>query len=246
MMHSVNGKRPLIGCMTYRKTVPHPGLEVCSLASSYIESVSLAGGVPVLIPFSLNEEALKISLSQVDGILLPGGGDIEPQRYNGNSHPKLRGMDRERDQADLFAARYAVTRGRPLLAICRGHQVLNVALGGSMWEDIATQVSDDIFHDTYGTLPRNALPHTVDIQTDSKLFGIIGRETSPVNSIHHQGIRDLADELVVTAVAPDGVIEGIEVPGHPFAIGVQWHPECLIHDDSAMLRLFEGLIEASC
>ena len=205
----------------------------------------MAGGVPVLIPFFLNEEALEISLSQMDGILLPGGGDIEPHWYNGDDHPALRGMDRQRDQADLFAARYAVAHQKPLLAICRGHQVLNVALGGSMWEDVASQVSNEILHDTYGKLPRNALPHTVDIQPDSKLFRIIGRETSPVNSIHHQGVHELGEGLVVTAVAPDGVIEGIELPGHPFAIGVQWHPECIIHDDPAMRRLFEGLVEAS-
>lgn len=244
-MPAANGKRPLIGCMTYRKTVAQPGIEVCSLASTYIESVIMAGGVPLLIPFSLNEEALEISLSQVDGILLPGGGDIEPHQYNGCNHPKLRGMDSERDRADLFAARYAVAQQKPLLAICRGHQVLNVALGGSMWEDVASQISDEISHDICGKQPRNSLLHTVDIQPDSKLFEIVGRETSPVNSIHHQGVRELGEGLVVTAVAPDGVIEGIELPEHPFAIGIQWHPECLVHDDPAMLRLFEGLVEAS-
>ena len=212
---------------------------------SYTEAITEAGGVPLLIPLGLTEAALLTVLDRVDGVLLPGGGDIEPEFYRGRSHLSLWGIDSERDRTELILAREAVQQRKPILAICRGIQVLNVALGGTLWEDIGSMVPNALEHDLTNGTPRNHLAHPVQIRPDSHLARIIGKTECKVNSIHHQAIRDLAPELMVTAHAPDNVIEGAEIPDHPFAVAVQWHPENLISDDPAMLALFRGLVEAA-
>ena len=142
-------------------------------------------------------------------------------------------------------SRLAIERRKPILAICRGIQVLNVALGGTLWEDIDSMVPGAIEHDTKNGERRNHLSHDVTIQPDSLLAKVMGRTECRVNSIHHQAIRELAPGLQVTALAPDDIIEGAEIPGHPFAVAVQWHPESLISDDPAMLSLFRALVDAS-
>lgn len=239
-------KRPLIGCTTYRKTADQtPPIEIIGLMPSYIEAVVAAGGLPVLIPLGLPEPELRAILARVDGVLLPGGGDIEPAVYCGNGHETVYGVDSDRDRVELFVAQQAVQQKTPLLAICRGHQVLNVALGGTLWEDLQTMMPQAIRHDNFRVFPRNHISHPVEVVPDSLIARWMGRTEIPVNSLHHQGVRQLAPALRATAVAPDGLIEGCEVPGHPFAVSVQWHPENLIHDDPTMLHLFEGLVAAA-
>jgi len=242
----VNSPLPLIGCTTYKKTVPqNQPIEVYGLMPSYTEAISAAGGVPVLIPLGLSEEQLYAIFHRVDGIMLPGGGDIEPDLYHGNPHKSLWGIDPERDRTEFVLSRAAVQHNKPLLAICRGFQVLNVALGGTLWEDIRSMVPNAVEHDISNGSPRNHLSHTVTIRQDSVLARVLGKKECRVNSIHHQAIRDVAPELMVTAHAPDNVIEGAEIPSHPFAVAVQWHPENLIADDSAMLSLFRSLVKAA-
>jgi len=239
-------QRPLIGCTTYRKTADQdPPIELFGLMPTYVDAIVAAGGVPILIPLGLSDEALQAIFERVDGLLLPGGGDIEPEFYRGQPHTSLWGIDRDRDRVEFFMARAAVAQPKPLLAICRGHQVFNVALGGTLWVDVSSQMPDAIKHDYFGVHPRNYAAHSVKLQPNSKLSLCLGRDQTDVNSLHHQGIRDLAPELAAVAVAPDGLVEAVEIVGHPFAIGVQWHPENLIHDDPAMLSLFKGLVAAS-
>lgn len=242
-----SSKRPLIGCTTYRKTVgDNPPMPVMGLASAYTEAIQAAGGIPVLIPLGLDEAGLEAILAQVDGILLPGGGDINPSLYNGDKrHATLRDIDDDRDRVEMWLARTAVTRNIPLLAICRGHQIFNVALGGTLWQDVASQNTIAIKHDFFRQLPRHHLAHDVSLTTGSCLAQCLQMETVPVNSLHHQGIRDLAPGLTATAVAPDGLVEGIEAAGHPFAVGVQWHPENLTIVAPVMMGLFRGLVEAA-
>jgi putative glutamine amidotransferase len=240
------GTRPLIGMTTYRKMADQsPPIEIIGLMPSYIESIVAAGGLPVLIPLGLGEAELNEILTRVDGLLLPGGGDIEPSVYRGGLHDTMYGIDPDRDRVELAVARRAVKIQKPLLAICRGHQILNVALGGTLWEDVKTFMPQAIRHDHFHGLPRNHMAHCVTAVPDSQIVRMMGKTEINVNSLHHQGVRDLAPELRVTAVAPDGLVEGTEVPGHPFAVSVQWHPENLIYDDPAMLSLFKGLIEAA-
>ena len=237
--------RPIIGCTTYRKRISQASpIDIIGLMPSYIEAIKAAGGIPLLIPLGLSEEELQVIFQRLDGVLLPGGGDIEPSVYNGRSDVAVSDVDRERDQTEIFMTRAAVEKQKPILAICRGIQVFNVALGGTLWEDIATLMPEALNHDMPNGLPRNYLVHEVTVKPDSMLARTMGVTTRRVNSMHHQALRDLAPDLTVTATAPDGVIEGAEVPDHPFAVGVQWHPEILVNDDPAMLSLFKGLVQA--
>lgn len=239
-------QRPLIGVTTYRKTADqNPPIEIIGLMPAYLNAVVAAGGVPIMIPLGLADEDLHAILPRIDGLLLPGGGDIDPAAYQGAAHATLWGIDNDRDRVEITVVRAAVAQQKPMLAICRGHQLLNVALGGSLFEDIAALKSDAIRHDFYRVFPRNYFAHSIQATPDSQIARLLGRSEFQVNSLHHQGIRALAPELTATAVAPDGLIEGVEVAGHPFAVGVQWHPENLITDDPSMLGLFQGLITAA-
>jgi putative glutamine amidotransferase len=244
-LSSLAAARPIIGLTTYRKKSRDTNRRLFGLMRSYVEAVSAGGGIPLLIPLGVSNEDLLTVIARVDGLVLPGGGDIDPKFYQGNKHQALRGIDRDRDRVEVFLAQQAIKLEIPLLAICRGHQVLNVALGGTMWEDLASQRVDGIKHDYYQLGSRTDLQHSVELYPGSRLAAIMGREKTPVNSLHHQGVRDIAPDLVVSAVAPDGLVEGLEVDGHSFAVAVQWHPENLIGNDPAMLALFEALVTAS-
>lgn len=215
-----------------------------ALTEAYIQAVQQAGGIPLLIPLGLDEADLKQILAGIDGLLLPGGGDVDPAYYQQTQNGLFKRVDPDRDRVEILAAQTAVAQEKPLLAICRGHQVFNVALGGSLWADVPSQVPGAANHDYDETHPRNYTAHAVTIRPDSRLASYLGAETA-VNSLHHQAIRDLAPGLAVTATAPDGVIEAVELPDHPFAIGVQWHPEWLIADDPAMRKLFAGFVAAA-
>ena len=238
--------RPLIGLTTYRKTsVKANPVAVYALMPSYVEAVIAAGGVPLLIPLGLDEEALGTLLARLDGLLLTGGGDIAGEHYD-SAHPDfIFDVDPDRDRVELFLAREALAKDVPLLAICRGHQLMNVALGGSLYEDVLRLMPSAIKHDYWGEYPRNLLSHEVTVCADSLLARRLGRTTVRVNSLHHQGVRDVAPGLVASAHAPDGLIEGLEAPDRRYALGVQWHPENLIYDAPPMLSLFQGLVEAA-
>lgn len=244
-MIATKGK-PLIGCTTYRKISDQtPPIDILGLMPSYLEAIVAAGGVPVMIPLGLSDDDLRIVIQQMDGILLPGGGDIKPSVYLGNGHPTVVGIDEDRDRVELTVARTAVAQQKPLLAICRGLQVLNVALGGTLWEDVELLMPQAMHHEYVHTHPRHYLAHSVTIESDSLLARQLGTTETTVNSLHHQGVRRLADTLRATAVAPDGLIEGVEVINHPYAVGVQWHPENIIDNAPHMLGLFQGLVEAA-
>lgn len=240
--------RPIIGCASYHKIVTRdPYLEMFGMSVRYMEALIAAGAIPVAIPPDLDQGSLQIVLERVDGLLLTGGGDIDPRRYNGHHiHATVSGIDGKRDEAELFIAREAVARGLPLLAICRGHQVLNVALGGTLWQDVADEMPRAMVHDYHRPgLGYDVLVHTVILEPGSHLAELLGETHCWVNSLHHQGVRDLASKLLATAVAPDGLVEGVEVIGHPFAVGVQWHPEHIVKNAPAMLALFQGLAAAA-
>lgn len=239
--------RPLIGCATYRKTVDQdPPIEVYGLMPSYVRAILSAGGLPLLIPLALSAEELQALLPRLDGILLPGGGDIEPAYYGGNDDdPTVRGVDKLRDRFELSLIRHAVQTDKPLLAICRGIQVFNVALGGSLWEDISSQMPGAMRHDYFEEWQRDHLAHEVTVRPGSLLHDILSSDMIRVNSLHHQGIRALAPDLRASATAPDSLIEAVEIEGHPFALGVQWHPENILQAEPRMTLLFRRFVTAA-
>ena len=243
----MNSHKPIIGLTTYRKVAAQSNpIPLYALMPSYVDAIAAAGGVPVLIPLGLDEEALQVLFERLDGILLTGGGDVDTAFYGGERPDLIDGVDTDRDRVELFLARAAYEQEKPTLAICRGHQVLNVALGGTLYEDIASLMPDASKHDYFGEHPRTYRPHSVAIEPGSMLAEILsGSAEVQVNSLHHQGIRDLAPALAPAAFAPDGLIEAVEAPDLPFMLGVQWHPENLAPDDPEMRAIFKTFVTAA-
>lgn len=233
---------PLIGITTRQAPSPD-GLQAFSLLRAYADAVLEAGGEPLLIPASLPSDHAHRVLERLGGIILSGGGDIHPRFSPGPLHPLIDETDDERDALELELVRLAVEHRKPLLGICRGCQVLNVALGGTLYTHLPDQFPGALQHSFPGR-HRRLLAHTVQIRKDSRLAQILGTEALSVNSLHHQGIERVGNGLQPNAWSPDGLVEGIEMPQHPFIIGVQWHPEWLT-DQEPMRRLFHALIEAS-
>ncbi len=213
---------------------------------AYVEAVAAAGGIPVLIPLNLSGSALRALYDSLDGILLAGGGDIAPAIYGEPPHEKLGEVDDERDRVEMELARLALAGGMPLLGICRGIQVLNVAAGGTLYQDIAAQQPGALRHDCGADdYPRNHLAHRVHITPDSRLATALGVTSALVNSRHHQAVKAIAPEMAIVAHSPDGIVEGIESPTHPFAVGVQWHPENLAAGADGRRGLFEAFVAAA-
>jgi putative glutamine amidotransferase len=235
--------KPLIGITTFR-TDSGRGYTYFSLTESYVRAVSASGALPVMIPLGLAEEDLDRIREKLDGLVLSGGGDMDPKRYGGPSHSSVGEIDADRDRVELYLARQFAGSRRPLLGICRGLQVLNVALGGTLHADITAQRPGSIAHDLWPGRGYDHAHHVVRIEEETRLAEILGEPMVEVNSLHHQGIRDLAPGLIPAAYASDGLIEAFELPDHPFGLAVQWHPERLA-GDRAMPRLFEALTEAA-
>lgn len=208
-----------------------------------IRAVTEAGGVPVLIPNAFDGRKLEAVLDVVDGILLPGGVDVDPHLYGEEPVSGLGEFDPEWDAVDVVVARLALERDVPVLGICRGMQVLNVAGGGTLYQDIPSQVRGALKHSQRG--PRWAASHSVEIAHDSRLAGLLGTTGLRVNSFHHQSVKDAAPDFWVTATAPDGVVEAIESVNNRFALGVQWHPELMVEREPMYRDLFAALIEAA-
>jgi putative glutamine amidotransferase len=215
---------------------------------AYLTALTRAGAAPVIIPRRLPPEALSAMFQKLDGLLLPGGGDIAPARLGTEPHPSVYGVDEERDEVEFSLVRWAAEQAKPILGICRGIQVFNAALGGSLYLDIASQRPASARHDTPRELPWDHLAHRVSVEPGSRLAacwtGAENPSGGPVNSWHHQAVREPAPGLRVTARAEDGLIEGLELPDHPLALAVQWHPEVL-PDRPETLRLFASLVEAA-
>ena len=222
-----------------------PNLSLFGIAQTYVRAVELGGGAPVVIPPHLEERELHAIFERLDGLILSGGGDILPASFGEEDSGLLWFVDERRDRAELALARWALAEELPLLAICRGIQVLNVAAGGTLIQDIPTQVPNALTHSTVAGRPVAVVAHTVDVADGSRLAALFGAGELGVNSAHHQAVKAMGAGLVVTARAPDGVIEGLEQPDHPFCVGVQWHPEAMVERYPAMRHLFEALVEAA-
>lgn len=237
---------PAIG-ITGRSELVDPSFPFPLLGTyeTYVRATKRAGGLPLILPPVLDEGEEGATLSLLDGLMLSGGGDIDPQRYGADSSPLVKGVNADRDHAELTLARKALCVGMPILAICRGIQVLNVALGGTLYQDIPTELPESLPHSPAEGEVRDASAHLVRLTDDSHLARIFGRTEMRVNSFHHQTLRQVAPDLVVTGHAPDGVIEAAEHVSHPFCIAVQWHPETPIGNDPGMEHLFAAFVAAA-
>ena len=230
--------KPIIGIGSDVHTAPGER-DRAFVYTTYTESLRRAGAIPVLIP-PQPENAADI-VEGLDGIVLAGGEDCDPSVYGEEPHPTVEPMDARRQTNDLALAKLARERGIPTLGICLGLQVMNVAAGGTLVQDIDSQIATDIEH---ASDPSNRNRHGVTIEKGTKLASIIGAGDKTVNSSHHQSIKNVGEGFRVTAHAPDGVVEGIEDPRHPFYVGVQWHPEDMKGEDAAS-ALFGAFIEAA-
>jgi putative glutamine amidotransferase len=212
-----------------------------AMREDYVRSVEQAGAVPVVLPPVRAEDAAAL-LDRLDGVLLSGGVDVDPVLFGQAPHPKLGQVDRRRDDFELALTREALRRDRPILAICRGHQVLNVAAGGTLIQDIPSIVAGGVTHDARG--PRWRRVHRVDVLPASRLREILGQDTMSVNSFHHQAVDRLGEGLVVSARSEDGVVEGLEAPMCRFVLAVQWHPESFWSRPDSFQPLFDAHAEA--
>ncbi len=234
---------PLIG-ITGSRDKSASGLPVVSLTEAYVNAVIAAGGLPVIIPVNTPPDAYAGLFDRLDGILFSGGGDIDIARFNGQPHPRVYEVDLDRDNLEINLVQMAAKNSKPFMGICRGIQVINVALGGTLYTDIGDQFPGAQRHDWYPNIPRDHRPHTVNVLPGTRLAEIIGAGDTPVNSLHHQGLQTIAPVLRPTAYAPDGLLEGVELPGHPFGLGVQWHPEWL-QSMETMRTLFRAFVQAA-
>lgn len=207
--------------------------------TTYIESLRRAGAVPIVVP-PQPENAVQI-VENLDGILLAGGDDCDPSLYGEERHPSVEPMDPRRQNNELTLARVARERGVPTLGICLGVQMMNVAAGGTLIQDIDSEMRSDIEHASEAS---DRHRHDVLLEDGTRLAGILGQQELSVNSSHHQAIRHVGKGLRVAALAPDGIIEGLEDPSHPFYVGVQWHPEDMPGETSAS-TLFGAFVDAA-
>jgi putative glutamine amidotransferase len=215
------------------------------LNRAYVWAIENAGGIPVILPVTQNPDVIARYLGVVDGLLLSGGVDVAPACFGEEPHPKLGSVDDDRDTTELPLIRDALAQDMPVFAICRGIQSLNIALGGTLYQDIPSQAPSAIHHQQSDVgIPRNTTSHSVRIVPGSHLRSIVGVEEMQTNSFHHQSLKQVADGLVVTALAPDGIIEAAESPAHRYVVAVQFHPEETAPNDLHSRQLFEAFIAA--
>ena len=240
--------RPLIGITAgMRKVRGSSGDEPAhTLWPTYTEMVREAGGIPVLLTAGTGEEAGDV-LERLDGFMLSGGGDIDPALYGGSTTaPRVYGIDPARDRFEIALARAARSRRRPTLCICRGMKVMNVALGGTLIEDLLDDDPNRLTHWVDGDDKPQDAQHEVIVEPGSTTAKALGCDHLVVNSIHHQAVRAVGQGLVVSATAPDGVIEAVEPTDAEWPMwAVQWHPELLGSSDEPSLRLFKALVDAA-
>jgi putative glutamine amidotransferase len=240
--------KPIIGITPSAQldTLAHGTFLRYYMSAPYVRAVETAGGVPVVLPPQRN--TVDELMATIDGLLLSGGPDVDPARYGDSYvHPETYGVDPDRDQfeIDLFDA--ALRRGLPIFGICRGIQVMNVALGGTLIQDISTEHpgAADVGHRQHERgLAQSAVGHELSA-VDSTPLSIFGNNDLGVNSFHHQAIRDLASDLTPAAYSPDGLVEAVVMRDNTEVFGVQWHPELMFERDEAHLRPFARLVEAA-
>jgi putative glutamine amidotransferase len=235
--------RPVIGLPSYEAKRAVNRRPIIANNSAYMRAITQAGGVPLLIPPLTEEDALAAVFAKLDGLLLTGGGDIEPRYYGAERLAVCGPAETSRDITELALTKRALEQKLPMLGVCRGHQMLNVALGGTLVQDIHSALPQAMRHDRLDH-PRDWRAHTIAVEAGSRLEEILGTREHRVNSLHHQALDTLGKGVRVLARADDGVVEAMEVRGQPFALAVQFHPEELVATDEPSRRLFAAFVGA--
>lgn len=238
---------PVIGITSQMRdvTTSYGAQPATTVTLSYTNAVTAAGGIPVVFPI-LDPGAIPALMSRMDGVVLTGGGDVEPAVYNGEGHEAVYGVDPARDRSELAIARYAAEHRIPTLAICRGIQVLNVALGGTLVADIPTQVEGGFEHFVSGNGAAMQAHQDVRLAAGCRLAGLFGTTSLKVNSLHHQAVLEPAPGLRPVAWSDDGVVEAVEAEDASWPLlAVQWHPENLVTTEPAARTLFSELVAAA-
>jgi len=240
-------QRPIIGISTMSDH-DAAGLHAPRFSNnqSYSKAVMAAGGIPLLIPHVEDAESLRAIYECLDGVLIPGGVDINPRYFHEEARPEVDLPDNGLDFVETTLLPWALADDLPVFGICRGHQVLNVMLGGTLWQDIPTEYPTVFDHrESYKRKIRDYLAHDVRIASDSRLRQIVGAERIWVNTSHHQAVKLIAPGLRATAWSPDELCEGLESTEHTFLLSVQWHPEEMVRKHESARRLFSTFVEAA-
>ncbi len=212
-------------------------------SSYYVESVERAGGCPIILSSVDNCETLEPVLDKLDGIIFSGGTDINPFYYNDAPRYGLEEVKPKRDRYEFQLLKTCFEEySFPILGICRGMQLLNIFQGGTMYQCLEKEKPEGLMHALMTKFPLHYPSHIVEIEKDSRLFGLVKEKQIYVNSLHHQGVKDIGENLLATAVAPDGIIEGLELPGERFVVAVQWHPEMMSEKDEYAKAIFGGFV----
>lgn len=244
-------RRPVIGiCTQTQEPIAGQTPVAWIMGQTYIRVLTACGAIPWLIPLVADDEATMSEIyDRLDGVFLTGGVDVEPTNYGEAKHELCGRTDPPRDDAELWLVRRAKSDQLPVLGVCRGFQVMNVACGGTLLQDVSEHHPNAIKHDYFPgqktTYARDFLAHDAQVDANTTLHDLLGSGNVQINSMHHQGIKQLADGLRATAHAGDGLIEALETNNGGFYLGVQWHPEELAATDAGMRRLFEEFVAAA-
>lgn len=214
------------------------------LPVTYINAVSGSNGVPLVLAKTESDQQIKQQVDSIDGLLLTGGDDIDPSLFGDDPHQKLGNIEPGRDAYEMKLIEYTLQQDKPILAICRGAQILNIYAGGTMYQDIYSQVGDTVMQHNQNA-PRDYLSHTVRVTEHSKLAAITGSLEIKTNSFHHQANKNIAEHFIVSGKSNDGIIEAFESTERDFVIGLQWHPEGSFHNDSVSQNIFKTFIETA-
>lgn len=208
----------------------------------YMDLIIKNGGVPVMLPFAEGEAAMEKIAQTFDGFVFTGGDDIKPDYYNEKKVPECADDCEERDKLEFALFKEVIKTGKPVLGICRGMQFLNVAMGGSLYQDLPSMRKSDVVH-RQGQ-PYDGDIHTVEVYNDSLLHKIVKQDTISVNSLHHQAVKDLGKGVKACGIAPDGLVEAVYSPDHKFFLGVQWHPEMRFAKDENSMAIGKAFVDA--
>lgn len=233
-------RKPLIGLTPAHDTDNND----IKMRPTYLRALKAAGGIPVVIPLEADEEELRQLVDELDGFLFTGGPDVHPFLFGEETQVHCGNVSEARDRLEIGLLPFVLEKQKPVLGICRGIQVLNIAMGGTIWQDIFSMTKSDFPIAHTQPFAYHMPSHTVSLKMGTMLREIAGMDTLRVNSMHHQAVKDLGQGLIASAYSPDDLIEAIEMPGYPFFVGVQWHPEYLWEKNEEAFRLFKRFVEA--